>query len=179
MAKLPWRIWFSRSFDLGLGLDVFPELLERLRGTPARLEERLTGLDPDVLRRRHDGDWSIQEHAGHLSDLEPLWIGRVADLVAGRSPLRSADLENRATWEADHNQREVETILADFRMQRTALIARLEGMGTEALTASSRHPRLDQAMTAVDLAFFVAEHDDHHLATITRLLSKAPNPDGQ
>jgi hypothetical protein len=31
------------------------------------------------------------------------------------------------------------------------------------------HPRLKRPMRLVDLCFFVAEHDDHHLATVTRL----------
>jgi hypothetical protein len=31
------------------------------------------------------------------------------------------------------------------------------------------HPRLGTPMRLVDMMFFVAEHDDHHLATITEL----------
>ncbi|MFT4669296.1 MAG: hypothetical protein ACI9M9_001964 [Flavobacteriaceae bacterium] len=31
------------------------------------------------------------------------------------------------------------------------------------------HPRLKVLMRPVDLLFFVAEHDDHHLATIVKL----------
>jgi hypothetical protein len=31
------------------------------------------------------------------------------------------------------------------------------------------HPRLQQPMRVVDMAFFVAEHDDHHLARMTQL----------
>jgi hypothetical protein len=33
-------------------------------------------------------------------------------------------------------------------------------------------------MTAVDLFFFAAEHDDHHLARITRILKLASNRTG-
>jgi hypothetical protein len=32
------------------------------------------------------------------------------------------------------------------------------------------HPRLKQPMRLVDHLFFVAEHDDHHLALIRELL---------
>jgi hypothetical protein len=32
------------------------------------------------------------------------------------------------------------------------------------------HPRLNQPMRVVDLLFFVAEHDDYHLARISELI---------
>ena len=35
--------------------------------------------------------------------------------------------------------------------------------------AAHFHPRLGTPMRLIDLAFFVAEHDDHHLAQITHL----------
>jgi predicted short-subunit dehydrogenase-like oxidoreductase (DUF2520 family) len=34
---------------------------------------------------------------------------------------------------------------------------------------TSLHPRLKRPMRLIDLCFFVAEHDDHHLAIATRL----------
>jgi uncharacterized damage-inducible protein DinB len=146
-----------------------PELVERLRGTPARLEERTSGLMAKVITRRPGEAWSIAEHAGHLADLEPLWLGRVDDLLAGEERLRPTDLQNRATWEANHNARPLAEILAEFRRRRASLIERLEGLSETELRASALHPRLEQPMTIVDLCFFVAEHDDHHLTTIRAL----------
>ena len=73
---------------------------ERLRGTPACLEERVRDLSHGTLSKRIGDAWSIQEQFGHLSDLEPLWYGRVEDLSTGRAQLRTADLTNSATWEA-------------------------------------------------------------------------------
>lgn len=163
------RVWFERTFDLGMPTTAQPELIERLRGTPARLEERTSGLSGEAVTRRPGGAWSIAEHAGHLADLEPLWLGRVDDLLAGEERLRPADLQNRATWEANHNARPLDEILAEFSRRRAELITRLEGLGEQELRVSALHPRLEQPMTVVDLCFFVAEHDDHHLATITTL----------
>ena len=37
------------------------------------------------------------------------------------------------------------------------------------LARTALHPRLRQPMSVVDLCFFVAEHDDHHLRTIKEL----------
>jgi hypothetical protein len=50
-----------------------------LRGTPARLEEILHDVSRDVLIRKPANKWSVQEHAGHLLDLESVWAERVDD----------------------------------------------------------------------------------------------------
>ena len=163
------RIWFERSFELGTSADAMPELLERLRGTPLRLEERVGSLAPERLALRPGGAWSIAEHAGHLADLEPLWFGRLQDLLAGATTLRPTDLKNTATWDAGHNTRPVQEILAEFRERRERLVLRLEELADDDLHTTSLHPRLRKPMSIPDLCFFVAEHDDHHLATISEL----------
>ena len=161
------RIWFERLFDLGLAPEVFPELLERIRGTPARLEEWVRRAPPEILTDpgAHRA-WSVQEHVGHFGDLESLWAGRLEELMAGSPDLRPADLENRATHEAGHNAAGIDALLGRFREERETLVRRLEGLTDEDLVRTAQHPRLGQPMTVVDLFFFVAEHDDHHLATI-------------
>lgn len=163
------RIWFDRSFELGVPIEAMPEIVERLRGTPLRLEERVASVAPERLALRPGGHWSMAEHAGHLSDLEPLWLGRLEDLLAGKRRLRPADLQNTATWEANHNAQPIREILEHFSRQRDRFLDRLDGLGDDQLRATALHPRLEQPMTVADLCFFVAEHDDHHLATITDL----------
>lgn len=164
------RVWFDRRFELGLPTDAMPDVLERVRGTPARVEERVLGLPRDVIARRSGERWSIQENVGHLLDLEPLWLGRVDDLLAGAEEMRPADLENRKTHTADHNRRELDLLLLEFRSARLATVAQVESHWDELATRSALHPRLQQPMTVVDLLFFVAEHDDHHLARISEIL---------
>ncbi len=144
--------------------------MERLRGTPLRLAERSSRSPLRLLTRRTGGAWSIQDHAGHLLDLEALWAGRLDDFDGGLESLRPADLENRATWEAEHNSRALGDLLAGFQGARSELVARCEGMGERELARTAFHPRLRQLMTVADLLFFVAEHDDHHLASITQLI---------
>ena len=158
--------WFDRTFELGLEPERFPEILTRLRSTPERLRERVAGLTALQLTRQPSGAWSIQENVGHLLDLEPLWAGRLDDLLARVSPLRPADLENRATHEADHNAAVLDDLLERFQAVRHALVDRCDRLTPDELSIQSLHPRLQQPMSAVDLFFFVAEHDDHHVTTI-------------
>jgi uncharacterized damage-inducible protein DinB len=165
------RRWFDRKFELGLRAEAAPELLERLRRTPERLASAVHGLPPEVLTRQPGGKWSIQENAGHLLDLEPLWDQRLDDYDSGATELHPADLENRKTHQAAHNDRPISDILAGFSAARRAIMERLARMGPTELARTALHPRLRQPMSVVDLCFFVAEHDDHHLRTIDELKS--------
>jgi len=165
--------WFERQFTFDLPLWMAPNIVERLRGTAARAEDRLRGLDPSLGTRRDGGRWSIHQHIGHLGDLEPLWLARVADLRAGRETLTPADLQNRATEEADHNARPLPELLSRFRDLRATLVAELEGTPAPDWGRTGLHPRLRTPMRLLDLGFFVAEHDDHHLARVTELLRSA------
>jgi len=171
-AKWTRFLWFDREFGFPTPVELFPEILERLRGTPARLEERLAGVGDNVSRARFDDAWSIRENVGHLTDLEPLWTGRVDDLRNEAGRLRPADLQNRTTHQAGHNDVALAKLLADFRAARAALMARLDAYAPDDAGRTALHPRLDQPMTIVDHAFFVAEHDDHHLATIAGLVAR-------
>jgi len=169
MSQVP--IWFEREFDFSFPVEHLPNLSVRLRGTPARLEESLRGIPHWILIRKAQGKWSVQEHAGHLLDLEPLWLARIEDYVAGSYQLTAADLTNRKTDEANYNTRFLEEILADFREARAKLLKRVDALDQSLFARAIPHPRLKKPMRLVDHLYFVAEHDDHHLARIWELLA--------
>ena len=162
--------WTDRSFQFTFPVEVYPEMIERLRGTPARLEDRLKPLAQDVLTRRDGDRWSIQESAGHLVDLESLFRQRLDEYLAGAKELLAADMSNRKTYEAEHNQTAIATILGDFRDQRTELVNRLDNLDWDTFSLAAHHPRLKVQMRLVDMLFFQAEHDDFHLARISELI---------
>jgi uncharacterized damage-inducible protein DinB len=164
-------IWFERKFDFTFPVEQHPNLCSRLRGAPARLEEIVRGADHGVLVRKPGEKWSAQEHAGHLADLEPLWMARVDDYISGASQLTVADLSNRKTSEAQHNRRATGEILAEFRSARSRLVSRAEKIDPAIFARASLHPRLKTPMRLVDHLYFVAEHDDHHLAHIWELIN--------
>jgi uncharacterized damage-inducible protein DinB len=163
-------VWFERKFEFSFPVELYPNLLARLRGTPARLEEIFRGRSAKVVVRKLDEKWSAQEHAGHLLDLESLWLARVGDYVAGSEQLAAADLLNRKTDEANHNARPLKEILAAFRIAREELLREVGELDASLFGRSIPHPRLKQPMRLVDHLYFVAEHDDHHLARIWELL---------
>ncbi|MCA1618762.1 MAG: DinB family protein [Acidobacteria bacterium] len=171
--------WVEREFDFSLPVGVFACVVERLRGTPARLEELTRGHARETLTARNvAGAWSVQEQVGHLLDLDELHEGRLEDYARHLSTLRAADMTNRKTEEAGHNGARLEDLLAAFRDARLRFVRRLEAMSGPEVAASALHPRLRKQMRVIDLAYFVAEHDDHHLASITEIL-RAPARTGR
>ncbi len=167
MAK--W-VWIERTFSFDYPATKFPDILERVRGTPVRIEARVAGLPVDVLARRDGKGWSILENVGHLLDVEYLPMQRVEDILAGQSVLCGADMSNRKTNEAEHNAKDIKTMLAALRKERSKLVTRLELLDEADWGKSALHPRLRRPMRIVDIALFQSEHDDYHLARIGELL---------
>lgn len=162
--------WFDRNFNFNTKQNIFPSVIERLRGAPARLEEKFKTIPADLLVLKIDNTWSIKENIGHLTDLEPLWQGRLEDIVTGKVELRPTDLQNRKTHLANHNAEPLERLLNSFRQIRAQTVSMLEKIDEQTIFKSALHPRLKTPMRTMDLFLFVAEHDDHHLARITELL---------
>lgn len=164
--------WTDRNFELNYPLGMFPNFLERVRGTPSRLEELLHSFPKDILTIKPEHGWSIQEHAGHLVDLDELHCGRVDDFIFRAKTLRAWDGTNRKTHDANHNAHAIENILKDFRAARSRFVHRLERLDDETHQVIALHPRIQKPMRVVDMVYFTAEHDDHHLSSITELARK-------
>lgn len=160
--------WFDRSFNFN-DQNIFPSILERLMGTPARLDEKLKTIPPDLLILRINDTWSIKENIGHLTDLEPLWQGRFEDIQNGAPEMRPTDLSNRRTDQANHNDKPIDELLKQFRTIRNQTLNMLQDISEPVIFRSALHPRLKTPMRTMDLFLFVAEHDDHHLARITEI----------
>jgi uncharacterized damage-inducible protein DinB len=163
--------WLDRRFDYVPPAGEYPVIVERLRGTPSRITERVRFIPGEILTRRTRDGWSAQEQFGHLLDLETLWSLRVDEFLRGAPELSAADLSNRKTHEAGHNARSIHAIVAEFTVARQKLVARLDSASDPVVI--SFHPRLKRPMRLIDFCFFMAEHDDHHLAIATRLLDGA------
>lgn len=171
MSQVP--LWFERKFDFSFPVELFPNVIIRLRGTPARLEELVRKRPHAVLARKQQEKWSAQEHAGHLLDLEPLWMARVNDFLNGGSELTVADLTNQTTTNANHNARSLDQILTGFRRARLELVDRIAALDLAQSARTLLHPRMKTPMRLIDHLYFVAEHDDHHIARIWELLQLA------
>lgn len=166
---MPKTKWVDRKFEFELLQSEFSKVLNRLKDTPEKIEQLIYSVSPEILTRKIDDGWSIQEHIGHIIDLEELHDGRIDDFINKAKTLRAADMTNKKTREADHNQKEITKLLQKLRTERGKLVNRLGGLDDIVLSYVSMHPRLNQPMRPIDMAQFIAEHDDHHINAIIDL----------
>jgi len=163
--------WVERKFNFDFPVALYPSVLARYRGTPARLEDAVRGLSRAELIFKRDGKWSIQENAGHLMDEEDLFCTRLSEYLAGAETLTPAPYLDR---ELTHNLRQIEEILGGFRAARVRQVQTVMELRPEDFTRTAWHTRLQVKMRLVDHLLFVAEHDDHHLARIWELRGPPP-----
>jgi hypothetical protein len=171
--------WTSRRFDHRLQPELFRAVMERLRGTPPRAAALLDGWAVPLRTWRPGESWSAHEHIGHLDDLHDLDMRRIQDFVSGAATLSAADMTNRRTVEAGHNATSSAVLLDRLRLHREELIRRLEDLADAELARTAMHPRLQRSMSVVDWMYFVAEHDDHHLAKAREAVRAAAAAGGQ
>ena len=165
--------WFERSWSFDLPIEAFAELRDRLASTSARMAELVAGATDDQLRWHDPDAWSAKRHLGHLDDLHALDDVRLQEFLSGAERLTPADPKNRLTWETDHDGVPVETIISLFRAHRDPLVERMGRLTDAEIAATSIHPRLGRPLRLIDWAYFVAEHDDHHLAAAKQALTKS------
>jgi hypothetical protein len=167
MIQMPWT---QRTFNFDFPVGVFPGIVERLRGTPTRIADLVGSVPHNMLIRRVGDRWSVNEHIGHLIDLDDLDHVRLTEFLDGAPQLSAADMSNKRTHTAGYNDVVTATLLEYFRARRTDLVQRLESVQDEDVARTALHPRLQVPMRLVDWTYFVAEHDDHHLARIRELI---------
>ncbi|HEV7329713.1 MAG TPA: DinB family protein [Flavisolibacter sp.] len=168
---IPQTPWFERSFNFDFPLSNFPVIFSRLEGSIFRLQAILATADDEACSQSRSG-WSVKEHLGHLTDLEALWWQRLQDFLDGREVLTTADLSNTKTFEAGHNEKSLEQLMQAFVVERQKTLETIYGFDRGTLGLAAIHPRLQQPMRLLDSLYFVAEHDDHHIAKISGLLRK-------
>jgi uncharacterized damage-inducible protein DinB len=168
---IPLTPWFERKFNFDFPVNVFPVIFSRLEGSMFRLNILLANADEEYCSYNPDG-WSVKEHVGHLYDLEELWWNRLNDFRSGKETLTAADLNNTRTKEAGHNEKTLEQLLQLFNVERQKILETIYDFDEATLSLTSVHPRLQQPMRLIDSLYFVAEHDDHHIAHISNLLRK-------
>lgn len=166
--------WSERSFRFGHPEWMLADFIERLRGTVHRLAALVAGVPSARLHAPPEGSWSAAQHAGHLADVEELWMQRIGDLRERRAtftPARGAYFTELALR---HVGRPMGEIVTEFARRRGDYVAALALADEDLQGRRAYHERLQCEMRLVDGAQFVAEHDDHHLLRIRVLLAASP-----
>jgi len=164
--------WIERKFNFDFPVGVFPCIVERLRGTPMRVEKLVSDLPDTILELKPDGKWSIKERIGHIADVEELWETRLNQFIRGEEILVPADMSNKKTNDRDHNNKTIDEILSRLKSVRESFIEKIDKLSEEEVSRTSLHPRLKTPMRLIDMTFFAAEHDDNEIALMRRIIEE-------
>lgn len=164
--------WFDRKFDFSFGMEVHGTLLERLQSAPNTFKNVCPAPPKEIQILKPGNKWSVNENIGHLTELEPLWRKRFEEIKMESPEMTPADLRNKATDEMNFNKFSLRELLHTFTGQRAETINFLKSLQERDFSKSSVHPRLEQPMRIIDLMYFVAEHDQHHLEAILNILNR-------
>jgi len=157
--------WFERKFNFGLAPEMLPLLLERLMGTVWRIEHKVLDVDDALLSGKFDGKWSVKQNIGHLAEVDQVNNRRIDEILRGVEVMSPAVFEPQ-----DYNPWPIARVIAVFNDARQSNITKYAGLSSSDKKLTSIHPRLKVSMNPVDLAFFDAEHDDHHLLKISDII---------
>ncbi len=173
MIPVPWS---QRTFDYGRSLDELPVLLERVQGTTARLSNLFSRQPEEKLLHRADGKWSAIEHLGHLLTLQDRFYNRVDDFEHRRNRLCDINLRDQVPFLQRQRLRMLGDVLEEFRLKRLDFAQRVERFHRRSLEHAAYHPCQDRIMRPMDMLLWIAEHDDHHLASVRTLLEGPMTP---
>ena len=160
--------WFERHLDFGKPKELLPYYLERLEGTIARIEKKLKSASDERLSKQLNGKWSVKQNVGHLAEVDEIANKRIDEMVSGISPMSPAVFEPRHNY----NSMSVDSLIEHFAIRRRSNLKKYSELSDEDLNKKSLHPRLKVMISPVDLAWFDAEHDDHHLVKINFILNQ-------
>ncbi len=108
----------------------------------------------------------FKQNIGHLRDVDNVALKRIDEMLNGITLMSPAVFEPSL----DYNALLMKEVFHFFKLQRLKNLRRYKTLTEVESLQSSLHPRLKVRMTPVDLAFFDAEHDDHHLVRINEIL---------
>jgi hypothetical protein len=158
--------WFERSFTFGLPKAMLPFYVERLEGAIYRIEHKVKGVSEKVLSEKYNDKWSVKQNIGHLAEVDLVSNKRIDEMIKGVNVLSPAVFEPQ-----DYNPWPIEKVVAFFRESRLENVDKYRRLKDQDLSTGAQHPRLKVVLTPTDLAWFDAEHDDHHLLKISDIIA--------
>ena len=141
-------------------------LVGRLAAAPSRYLAALSRLeDADSISDMHDGDWTPVQVLAHVRAANDILEPRIFHvLVRENTPLVAYD---DGVWAqvARYATLPITESLATLRLKRKELVHMLRGISREDWQRTGTH-EVRGPMTVFDLASYVADHDDEHIAQI-------------
>jgi hypothetical protein len=145
-------------------------ILSRLESAPARFAALLSSLeDADAVASVTPGEWSPAEVLAHVRAANDILEPRIFQVLVRDNPALLAFDERRWCELARYASLPVTESLNVFRLRRRELVRALRAIPEAHWQRTGVHETRG-TMTLLDLARYIADHDDEHLAQIERAI---------
>ncbi len=150
--------------------DAFARLLADLAAMPTRFAEIVASIPPARWQiRAKDGNFSLQEHACHLRDIETeAYRARLERMLAETTPTLPDVDGGRLARERDYHRRDLARAQAVFAAVRADMVQRLAGLSAD----QRRRTGVMEGVGEITIEGLVAkmlEHDAEHLSDLAQL----------
>jgi hypothetical protein len=126
---------------------------------------------PDDLLDGAEGEWTPTEILGHVCDGARVWGGRMRRVVREAEPELEAFDEAMALRVAGYRWKQLEPLLAEFRIVSNDTLAFLRGLAPGDWIRMGRHPTLGR-ISLGDLARIEMEHERDHARQLGEAASR-------
>jgi len=148
---------------------LYSALVCRLKTQHLALAEIVKHIDDKCLNKEPEpGKWSIKDNIAHLASYQPVFIGRVHQMLKGGTPAFGA---YRADNEPDFlHARELSLteLMSKINGNRRQILELITNLTHDDLLLQGTHPKFG-TLTITEWTEFFLLHEAHHLFTIFRL----------
>ncbi len=136
---------------------------------------RFINLFESVLKEKENysyaaGKWSIKEVLGHITDSERVFAYRALCIARGEKKSLPGFDQNGYAEEANFNERKLQDMLNEFRLQRESNIILFKSFSEDMLNRLGTAN--EKQVTVRALLFIIAGHAEHHFDILkTRYLA--------
>jgi len=160
----------SRPADESAGEDAFVAKLAALAAMPQRFAEIAAGIAPGRWKTRaKDGNFSLQEHACHLRDIEiDAYRARLERMLVEATPALADVDGGRLARERDYHRQDLATAQAAFAAVRADMVQRLARLSPEERRRTGVMDGVGE-ISVEGLVQMMLAHDAEHLADLNNL----------
>jgi len=148
---------------------LYPALVCRLKTQHLAVAEIVKHIDEQSLNHQTEpGKWSIKDNIAHLVSYQPVFIGRVHQMLKGDTPVFNA---YRADNEPDFIEAQglsLTDLLSKLNGNRRQILELITNLPDDQLELKGTHPKYG-TLTITEWTEFFLLHEAHHLFTMFRL----------
>ena len=148
---------------------LYSALVCRLKTQHLAVAELVKNIDGQRLNQHPEpGKWSIKDNIAHLVSYQPVFIGRVHQMLKGDTPAFNA---YRADNEPDFIEAQgwpLTDLINKLNGNRRQILELITNLPDDQLSLKGTHPKFGTMMITEWTEFFLL-HEAHHLFTMFRL----------